>query len=279
MDKGPCSLSWGHTWGSGGARRGVRNARVSGSRRTNARPSCRRLLLSVHRDFWSRFGFTGKPPREQGEPPHTPHPVPPRSVSLPRGTSGAGAGQTPHAAARCRSLPLAEAHGALRLRLPGPAPHLAASAPRQCDGPCFRRRRQFGGVLDWRFGECFPAWVWAGGGRHICPLGSSPSTLTLVAGLTECASFPAVSPPPPHSLFPFGRESPCTVPVSGWGFSFPSRRGEQRRDLPVWEESFARSSPCGPSYFWEQKCRFHTSASASPLLGRSRVSSAILVVW
>lgn len=201
------------------------------------------------------------------------HPAPPRSVSLPRGTSGAGAGQTPHAAARCRSLPLAEAHGALRLRLPGPAPHLAASGLQQCEGPCFRRRRQFGGVLDWRFGECFPAWVWAGRGRLICPLGSSPS-----AGLTECASFPAVSPPP-HSLFPFGRESPCTVPVSGWGFSFPSRRGEQRRDLPVWEESFARSSPCGPSYFWEQKCRFHTSTSASPLLGRSRVSSAILVVW
>lgn len=159
---------------------------------------------------------------------------------------------------RCRSLPLAEAHGALRLRLPGPAPHLAASAPRQCDGPCFRRRRQFGGVLDWRFGECFPAWVWAGGGRHICPLGSSPS-----AGLTECASFPAVSPSP-HSLFPFGRESPCTVPVSGWGFSFPSRRGEQRRDLPVWEESFARSSPCDPQLFLGAEAPFSHQRVCEP---------------
>lgn len=273
MDKGPCSLSWGHTWGSRGARRGVRNARVSGSRRTSARPSCRRLLLSVHRDFWSRFGFTGKPPREQGEPPHTPHPVPPVASPFPAARLAQVRGRRRPPPRRCRSLPLAEAHGALRLRLPGPAPHLAASALRQCEGLCFRRCRQFGGVLDWRFGECFPAWVWAGQGRHICPLGSSPS-----AGLTECASFPAVSPPP-HSLFPFGRESPCTVPVLGWGFSFLSRRGEQRRDLPVWAESFARSSPCGPSYFWEQKRRFHTSASASPLLGRSRVPSAILVVW
>lgn len=81
--------------------------------------------------------------------------------------------------------------------------------------------------------------------------------------------------PPPTLPIPLRKG----VPVSGWGFSFPSRRGEQRRDLPVWAESFARSSPCGPSYFWEQKCRFHTSAPASPLLGRSRVSSAILVVW
>lgn len=115
---------------------------------------------------------------------------------------------------RCRSLPLAEAHGALRLRLPGPAPHLAASALRQCEGPCFRRRRQFGGVLDWRFGECFPAWVWAGRGRHICPLGSSPS-----AGLTECASFPAVSPPP--LPIPLRKGVPVHSPRFGVGVQLP----------------------------------------------------------
>lgn len=236
------------------------------------------MLLSVHRDFWSRFGFTGKPPREQGEPPHTPHPVPPRSVSLPRGTSGAGAGQTPHATARCRSLPLAEAHGCSGFAFP--APRRTSPPPRRGSVrallPAAPAVRRGAGLAFWRM---FPG-LGLGWGRetHL-----SPRLIAVDVDLGRQADgvcqFPSCESPPPHSLFPFGRESPCTVPVSGWGFSFPSRRGEQRRDLPVWEESFARSSPCGPSYFWEQRCRFHTSASASPLVGRSRVPSAILVVW